>query len=411
MTVEDRELMVRERSLVVPGSGSLALALMSDEEFEARLQQVVKAQERSVRIKQALMKEGVDYGVIPGTGDKPTLLLPGAQKLCLAFRLVPTFDLSIRYGDGETSPQISVDARCYLHLSDAEGQVIAQGVGNANSWERRYRYRKEGRTCPVCGGIGTVIKGKEEYGGGWLCWKKNGGCGSKFPDGAVEIEQQQVGEVENPDPFDLLNTLEKMSKKRSLIDATLTATGMAGEFTQDLEDMADMADAGDRGRSPVRARSGGSGRANGQAANATKQQPAKAGGQGGSQPVTKEQKAGEIIKWFQRTAAKDSKKVLDRGQFNVKVATAKQALYGAGFDDDLIRALAVALTGNESLADFSDAEILLLVSNLDRTDSLRCVAEVQLEAIRAEAEMMADYEDALAAVGRDAADEAQSVGF
>ena len=36
--------------------------------------------------------------------------------------------------------------------------------------------------CPECGQP-TIIKGKEEFGGGWLCWKKegiSGGCGAKF---------------------------------------------------------------------------------------------------------------------------------------------------------------------------------------------------------------------------------------
>ncbi|KKM07766.1 hypothetical protein LCGC14_1730650 [marine sediment metagenome] len=33
--------------------------------------------------------------------------------------------------------------------------------------------------CPECGQP-TIIKGKEEWGGGWVCWKKEGGCGAKF---------------------------------------------------------------------------------------------------------------------------------------------------------------------------------------------------------------------------------------
>lgn len=36
--------------------------------------------------------------------------------------------------------------------------------------------------CPKCGTNEHVIKGAEQYGGGWVCWKKNGGCGAKWPD-------------------------------------------------------------------------------------------------------------------------------------------------------------------------------------------------------------------------------------
>jgi hypothetical protein len=35
--------------------------------------------------------------------------------------------------------------------------------------------------CPECG-ADAIIKSKEEYGGGWLCYKKKGGCGAKFQD-------------------------------------------------------------------------------------------------------------------------------------------------------------------------------------------------------------------------------------
>jgi len=34
--------------------------------------------------------------------------------------------------------------------------------------------------CPTCHKENTIIKGKPEYGGGWLCYSKKGGCGAKF---------------------------------------------------------------------------------------------------------------------------------------------------------------------------------------------------------------------------------------
>lgn len=36
--------------------------------------------------------------------------------------------------------------------------------------------------CPNCQTNEHVIKGKAEYGGGWLCWKSKGGCGEKWQD-------------------------------------------------------------------------------------------------------------------------------------------------------------------------------------------------------------------------------------
>lgn len=37
-------------------------------------------------------------------------------------------------------------------------------------------------TCPKCEKSSGVIKGKEEFGGGWVCFNKKGGCGHKWHD-------------------------------------------------------------------------------------------------------------------------------------------------------------------------------------------------------------------------------------
>lgn len=86
---------------------------------------------------------------------------------------------------------------------------LAQSMGSAETYLRRYqavamlgvqprgedddghaasgqdaqttqRRREPSPDCPKCGTNEHVIKGKEEYGGGWLCWKSKGGCGEKW---------------------------------------------------------------------------------------------------------------------------------------------------------------------------------------------------------------------------------------
>lgn len=217
-------------------AGMLAMATMSEAEFDVRLVALKRGQDRIKRIKQELMEDGAHYGVIPGT-KKPTLLKPGAEVLCSIYGLRPDFVPSFELGDGVTAPTLRVTMRCELHLGDIAGPVVAVGYGSANSWERKHRYRRGERACPACGVVGQIIKGKAEYGGGWLCWQKKGGCGAKWDDGDPAIEQQQVGDVANPDPYDLENTLVKMAKKRAHIDAALTGTASSDLFTQDLEDI------------------------------------------------------------------------------------------------------------------------------------------------------------------------------
>jgi hypothetical protein len=181
-----------------------------------------------------VMLDGQHYGVIPGTGDKPSLLKPGAEKLCMTFRLRPLIGANdIEIVDFEGGHR---EYRVTCHIMTQDGDELATGLGSCSTLETRYRFRKAEQACPECGKA-TIIKGKKEYGGGWLCWAKKGGCGSKFGDGDERIENQNMGRVEHDNPSDYWNTCLKMAKKRAFVDGTLTATAASDMFTQDVEDM------------------------------------------------------------------------------------------------------------------------------------------------------------------------------
>lgn len=191
--------------------------------------------------KQVMVAER-DYGAIPGTGGKATLLKAGAEKLCSFFGLLPDFvplETILDFdgtGAGHGEPLIYYRVRCDLYKN---GVKVGSGEASCHSRETKYRFRKAARTCPTCGQA-TIIKGKDEYGGGWLCFKKNGGCGAKFKDGDKAIEGQSVGQVPNPDVADLDNTILKIADKRALVAATLIATNVSDHFTQDMEDFASV---------------------------------------------------------------------------------------------------------------------------------------------------------------------------
>jgi hypothetical protein len=184
-----------------------------------------------------VLRKDVDYGVIPGTG-KPTLLKPGAEKLTTFFGLSTRFQLIERIEDWSGAghggePFFYYMYRCQLSRGDL---LIAESDGSCNSRESKYRYREAQRVCPDCKQA-AIIKGKEEYGGGYICFKKKGGCGAKFSNGDPAIEGQPIGRVPNPDIADQVNTIQKMAQKRSLIAATLLAVNASEFFTQDVEDM------------------------------------------------------------------------------------------------------------------------------------------------------------------------------
>jgi hypothetical protein len=175
-----------------------------------------------------------DFGTIPGT-QKPTLLKPGAEKIAKLLDLADTYEIIESTMDWDR-PLIAYTIKCQL-IAIATGGVIAEGLGECNSYEAKYRWRQGERTCPECRFEGAIIKGKKEYGGGWLCWGKKEGCGAKFNDGDQAIESQVVDRVENPDIFDQKNTILKMGKKRSLVDAALSVGRLSDLFTQDMEEL------------------------------------------------------------------------------------------------------------------------------------------------------------------------------
>ncbi len=185
------------------------------------------------QIMAAAMKDGEHYGKIPGCGDKPTLLKPGAEKLCLTFRLAPTYDVDERTVDrGHREYRV----QCAL-TSIIGGTFIGQGVGICSTMEAKYRFRPgaaEPTDKPVPRAYWDVrqedpAKAQELIGGKGFTVKKVDGKGWMIAKGGEKVEHDN--------PADHYNTVLKMAKKRALVDAVLTATAASDIFTQDLEDI------------------------------------------------------------------------------------------------------------------------------------------------------------------------------
>ena len=108
------------------------------EEFGMVPAQQIKDQVNAIQVlMRSVMVDGTHYGTIPGCGDKPTLLQPGAQKLMLMFQLADSYDIDERdLGDGHREYRV----RCTL-CSRQTGQVQGSGNGMCTTMESRYRYR------------------------------------------------------------------------------------------------------------------------------------------------------------------------------------------------------------------------------------------------------------------------------
>lgn len=126
---------------------------------------------------QEFMVKGEDYGIIPGC-NKPSLLKPGAEKLCEIFGFSKQIQVINRMEDWQVGI-FSFEVKATL-INKRTGLIEAEGIGSCNSKEKKYR---------------------------------------------------------NQDAFSIVNTLLKMAKKRALVDSVLSATRSSGIFTQDIEDM------------------------------------------------------------------------------------------------------------------------------------------------------------------------------
>jgi hypothetical protein len=194
----------------------------------------VKAIEECIK---SVMVSKLHYGTIPGCGEKPTLLKPGAEMLAKLFNLRPEYKRE-RHDLGNGHIEIMSDCTMF---SRATGTAVGSGAGTCSTMESKYRWRKSQRACPACGVDGSIGRSKfppkDNPTGqpGWYCRD----CKAQFAYDASDIRNQQAGRVENPDIADQYNTVQKMADKRAYVASVITSVGASDFVTQDIEDFYD----------------------------------------------------------------------------------------------------------------------------------------------------------------------------
>jgi hypothetical protein len=205
-------------------------AVINFEDFAMSVESVVKQVKLIQDVMQRVMKQDEHYGIIPGC-KKPSLYKPGAEKLCMTFRLSEDYQV-IR--EIQQAQIISYTVRCVLtHIPT--GQVISSGIGSCNSREEKYRW--EYKLTPT----ETLIP--REY---WEAKKADNNKEMKriIGEGKRPMKDESTGKwvvadaekVENENAWDYDNTIIKMACKRALIAAVLNGTAASDIFTQDIEE-------------------------------------------------------------------------------------------------------------------------------------------------------------------------------
>jgi hypothetical protein len=170
----------------------------------------VKTQVNTIQhIMGAVMKRGTHYDTLPGCGNKPTLLKPGAEKIMMTFRLSCDPEVEDLSNDDE------IRFRVKTKLTARDGSFVGSGIGECSTNEEKYKWRRA-----VC---------DEEFEETLENMRRKKWA---FYQGKTS-QTLQI----RTNPADLANTVLKMAKKRSLVDAVLTATAASDCFVQDIEDL------------------------------------------------------------------------------------------------------------------------------------------------------------------------------
>lgn len=169
-----------------------------------RLTQVVAFQ---AKVK-SLLVENVDYGVIKGVSTKPTLFKAGAEKIILALRLHPKFEILKMVENANDKGFYSYVIKCVIYQDEKD---IAQGLGGANSKEPKWAYKwleKSYFPADV-----DVTKLPSKFSNNKKVYRTEDEVNSKA------------------------NTILKIAKKRAMVDAVLNVGALSEVFTQDFDDM------------------------------------------------------------------------------------------------------------------------------------------------------------------------------
>jgi hypothetical protein len=158
----------------------------------------------------AVLRAGVDYGVIPGTDGKNILLKPGAEKLLQWFGFAYTMEcVEIERDDGKKQ---GVTYRCGIVKRHPDGSIHAVAACEGYAGYEESKFYKSAEQAQA------EAKAKE------LGWAK------QYKRDPIPAKWEFVGEYRAP-----WNTILKRAQKRALVGAAIIATAASGLFREDEE--------------------------------------------------------------------------------------------------------------------------------------------------------------------------------
>jgi len=197
--------------------------VLSPDQLRGRIDQIRN-------IFRSVLEPGPHYARIKGV-NKPVLLKAGAEALVMYMCASPIYIVESRV---ERDDLIMYSMSVKL-VHRESGIVLGTGIGSCNSREEKYLYFTENTQKKVPEAywdtrdkriLAKEVEGKrtESSGSAYIARKK---------EGAWWIFHR----VERDNHWTMQNTILKMAKKRALVDAALSTSGVSDMLDQDLEDI------------------------------------------------------------------------------------------------------------------------------------------------------------------------------
>lgn len=164
---------------------------------------------RVQEVMKAVMIRETHYGVIPGS-KKPSLFKPGAEVLCVTFRVAPSYKIEDLSNDDCARYRVTCVGTHQTSLT-----VLGEGVGECSSNEEKYKWRRA--VCNEEFEATPVDRRRIKY--------------------SVYQGKTQTTNQIRTEPADIANNVLKMAAKRAQVAMTLNVTGASDCFTQDIEDL------------------------------------------------------------------------------------------------------------------------------------------------------------------------------
>lgn len=194
--------------------------------------ELVTAHKEATEVIAKVLEPGRDFGSVPGTSDRQVLMKAGAERLLVSFGCYATTVII----DSEADHNMAVRYRLAKWVDkpqpskDEQARMKALGLGRNKKFGERWAWQESEVEEGEAFGVYRYVVRTD------IIHRQSGQVVGSGLGSCSTAESKYIRA-----PRDAENTVLKMAKKRSMVDAVLSTFGLSDRFTQDIEESAPAA--------------------------------------------------------------------------------------------------------------------------------------------------------------------------